>query len=179
MTISGEMNFDFDKFAQLWPYRNCLKVALYETQNKPNSISRKIWVVQKFLNSLTVRMVPKILVGTPRKMIKGLPTHHSLKSLIIFKVVDGKSKCDTVWKLRKFTFTLFWQKFRENTFYYVEMLLKCWFHEFFLVRMNFSFFHTVCECVSFSWPTLSFIDVHFIKKNFFWKLFFIHEKESA
>ena len=83
---------------------------------------------------------------------------------------------------KNFIHIIFWQKIFVKATLLLMKILKTKqliSLNIFSVRVNFSFFHTVWECVSFSWPTLSFIDVHFIKKNFFWKLFFIHEKESA
>ena len=60
----------------------------------------------------------------------------------------------TVWKLRKFTLTIF-EKTKAKYVYMLDKSLKRWFHENFSVKMNFSFFqfHTV----SF----LFFIYIHF------------------
>ena len=60
-----------------------------------------------------------------------------------FKLTLVKISSQTVWKLRKSSLTLSWQKFRESSRFTREKLLKSWFHEIFLVRENFSFFHTV------------------------------------
>ena len=58
------------------------------------------------------------------------------------KLQLSPKSCATVWKLQKFTLTLFWKKFRETDGLAKE-LLKSWFHGFFSVRVNFKFFHTV------------------------------------
>ena len=49
----------------------------------------------------------------------------------------------TVWKLRKFSLTLFWQKFRESNVFTKEITKELISRNFFSVRENFSFFHTV------------------------------------
>ena len=45
----------------------------------------------------------------------------------------------TVWKLRKFTITLFWWKFRESILFTKEVT-KSWFHEIFCVEREFLVF---------------------------------------
>ena len=49
----------------------------------------------------------------------------------------------TVWKLRKFSLTLFWQKFRETNSLTKEITKELVSRKKFSVRENFTFFHTV------------------------------------
>ena len=49
----------------------------------------------------------------------------------------------TVLKSRKFTLTLFWQKFRQSNVFTKESTKKVIWRNIFSVRINFSFFHTV------------------------------------
>jgi len=53
--------------------------------------------------------------------------------------------CHTVWKLRKFSLTLFSQKFRQNNDFTKEITKWLVWQNFFSVRENFLFFHTVCQ----------------------------------
>ena len=48
----------------------------------------------------------------------------------------------TVWKLREFTLTHFWQKFRKSNGLITYNKVKSWFDEIFYWWENFSFFHT-------------------------------------
>ena len=54
-----------------------------------------------------------------------------------------------VWKLRKFSSTIFWQKFRESSVYYyrITKFIKSWLHEIFFVRY-FSFFQSTRNSLS-------------------------------
>ena len=49
----------------------------------------------------------------------------------------------TVWKLRKFTLTHFWQKFRETNVFTIEITKELFSREKNSLRENFAFFHTV------------------------------------
>ena len=52
-----------------------------------------------------------------------------------------------VWKLRKFSLTLFWQKIRESKSFTKELISRV----FFSVREIFSFFHTVWNRIITNW----------------------------
>ena len=47
-----------------------------------------------------------------------------------------------VWKFRKFSLTLFWQKFRENNVFIEQNTKELIWWIFFPVRLNFSHFHS-------------------------------------
>ena len=49
----------------------------------------------------------------------------------------------TVWKLRKFSLTYFWQKFRQSNGFTKEITKELIWRNISLARENFSFFHTV------------------------------------
>ena len=49
----------------------------------------------------------------------------------------------TVWKLRKFTLTLLWQKFRESNTFAKELTTDLISRNIFSVKVNFLIFHTV------------------------------------
>ena len=58
------------------------------------------------------------------------------------------NKCEIlVWKLRKFTLTHFWQKNFVKVMVLLKKVLNSWFDEIFLVRVNFSFFHTISTLI--------------------------------
>ena len=50
----------------------------------------------------------------------------------------------TVWKSLQFSLTHFWQKFRESKAFTKEINKELIWRNIFLVRLNFSSFHTVC-----------------------------------
>ena len=81
---------------------------------------------------------------------KGLLTNYKKSVLGLLGLVSRPSVpgwnfdlLTTVWKLRKFTFTLFWQKFRESNVFAKEITKEMIWRNIFLVRVNSSFFHTV------------------------------------
>ena len=49
----------------------------------------------------------------------------------------------TVWKMLQFSLTHFWQKIREINGFTKEITKELIWRNIFLVRLNFSFFHTV------------------------------------
>ena len=75
-----------------------------------------------------------------------------VKSINLFCFPSGKltrilfliTKEHTVWKLWKFTLTIFWQIFRESNICIKEVTMELISRNIFLVRLNFSLFHTVC-----------------------------------
>ena len=68
----------------------------------------------------------------------------------------SKVKLHTLWKLQKFTLTLFWQKFRETNVFTKEITKQLIWRNYFSVRVNFwfSFSHSV-NCAVEKWKTLS------------------------
>ena len=65
-------------------------------------------------------------------------------------VISTKSTGNTVWKLRKFTVTLIWQKFREINVFTKENTKELIWRNFLWVTVNFSFFHTVPSILDFT-----------------------------
>ena len=71
----------------------------------------------------------------------------------------------TVWKMLQFSLTHFWQKIREINGFTKEITKELIWRNIFLVRLNFSFFHTVL------WKLLNFtatiLSQKFRQINFF------------
>ena len=63
----------------------------------------------------------------------------SIKYLVNFIIASNS----TMWKLRKFTLTHFWQIFREMNAFTKEKLLKSWFDEIFFGESKFWIYHTM------------------------------------
>ena len=77
---------------------------------------------------------------------------YSLNVYIFPENSSNQSCAFTVWKLRKFSLTLFWQNFRESNVFTKENTKELISRNFFSVRENFSFFHTVALLQdSFNW----------------------------
>ena len=95
--------------------------------------------------------------------------------------------CSAVWKLRKFTLTLFWQNFRESNGFtgFTNQIVDL--TKFFLVRVNFSFFHStalranVWHLISHifgvkNWPKMAqFLQFHVTNWKL-WTVFIIKNK---
>ena len=67
-----------------------------------------------------------------------------------FSEIEAKmSPFCTVWKLREFSLTLFWRKFREINGFTKQVTKELISRNILLVRENFSFYHTALFCKNF------------------------------
>ena len=78
------------------------------------------------------------------KTSEAISAQHSVHS-----VEKWKMYCYTVWKLQKFTLTYFWQKFRESNVFTKGNTKELIWRNIFSVRVNFSFFTSLCYVLKF------------------------------
>ena len=82
---------------------------------------------------------------------------------------SSKRSLLTTWKLRKFTVTLLWQKFRESNVFTKENTKESIWRNFLCVTVNFSFSTLCYVLLCTSWEILREIDVksiYLISRNF-------------
>ena len=112
---------------------------------------------------------------------KGLLTNYKKSVLGLLGLVSRPSVpgwnfdlLTTVWKLQKFTFKLFWQKFRESNVFIKEYIKELISRNIFTLRGNFLFCKTLWSFLKL-WPSYHNVEkreIHSHWKNISWNQIF-------